>query len=166
MYVCMYVCIIVFFYYPGPLIILISCYTKTFLHIRNHFMHQRSNISPVYLNTMLQSSTQTIDDTKTQVTAISKTRMTSNPGTRGQVTSEPGTPVTANPEIQVTSVRETQAETKCKELDRQEIHITRTLFIVVCLFFLCISPYFVALLILGARNASVIATIFFLVTLQ
>ena len=165
--------VIAVFYYPGPLIILLSCYTKTFLHIRKHFMHQRSNINPAHLNTMPQSNTsnlqtKTTDDTKTRVTAVREKQVTGNPGTH-QVTGDPGTPATgnpetqvisnpvtsvttdlgtrvtskpdtqvtadqgsratANPEIQMTGDRETQVETRRKELDHQEIHIRdRSLF--------------------------------------
>ena len=53
---------------------------------------------------------------------------------------------TCDPEIQATIRR--------KKLDRQDVKVTRNLFLIVCLFFGCFSPYFVSALIPGARRAS------------
>ena len=153
--------IITVFYYPGPVIILITCYTKTFLHIRKHFKRQRNNTVPAHSSSMPQSSTSNLetrmtDDTETQVSGDPESRMDEDTETR--MTDDQETQVPSNPGTQVTGSQGAQIAIKRKKLDHQEIQITRTLFMIVCLFFACISPYFVALLIPGARRVALFAS--------
>ena len=94
-------------------VIIVSCYAKTFLYIRRHFKYQRNNTVATHMGTTSPSNT-------------------------------------CDPEIYVTMRR--------KKLDHQDVQITRNLFLIVCLFFGCFSPYFVSALIPGARRASSFAS--------
>ena len=160
--------ILTVFYFPGPVIILITCYTKSFLHIRKHFKRQRNNIDPVHLSPANQAGTgdqetRTTDNSKSQVTGGPETQMTNDRETRitddteTRMADDTETHMTGNPGSQVTCNLETQMALRCKKLEHQEIQITKSLFLVVCLFFLCILPYVLVLFIPGARRVALFA---------
>ena len=98
--------------YPGPLLIVIICYSRTFWHIKRHFKRRHKTITKM--------STFTVSDTTNTMESSGETlnRMTH------------------------------------KRQRIQEIQITKNLFLVVIVFALFFSPYFLSLFIPGARRAA------------
>ncbi|XP_072179547.1 alpha-1D adrenergic receptor-like [Diadema setosum] len=117
--------------YPIPLVIIIVCYIKIFLHLRHHLksMLSSSVSSPSSMDGELSSSV--ID---TSVPNFQKNSCKS-PSTKANGSNN-------NPQ-RVGSSRATTL--KGRQLRRQ-VEITKNLFYVVCAFLLCLTPYSVCLL--------------------
>ena len=98
--------------YPGPLVIIIICYSRTFWHIKKHFKKRHQTIT--------RMSTFNVSD-------IANT-MESSGDTLDRMTH--------------------------KRQRIQEIQITKNLFLVVLVFALCFSPYFLSLFIPNGRRAA------------
>ena len=104
--------------YPGPLLIIIICYSRTFWHIKRHFKKRHETITKM--------TTFTVSDTTNT--------LESSGGTLDRMTH--------------------------KRQRIQEIQITKNLFLVVIIFALCFSPYFLSLFIPGGRSAALFTAVF------
>ena len=109
------------FYYPGPLAVIVVCYSRTFWFLKKHFKSQRRGTELRSL--ALKSST-----THSSSEHLDKPEET-------------------------TRDRQTL-------LKMQEIQITRNLFLVVILFVLFFTPYFLSVVIPGGRRVALFAGIF------
>ena len=114
-------------FYPIPLITIIVCYGLVFRHIKRHFMQQRENLE---LTTTRQPTT--------SETGVSSSGVSSG--------SASGRSSTRN----VESAVENKQSSRTQRINQVEMEITKNLFLVVCVFFLFFTPYFVALFIPGS----------------
>ncbi len=108
--------------YPIPMIIIISCYTALYIHLKQHFKKQKKSR---YMKSSQSFSTAASMDGE------ASTSFTPAPG-------------------ESASSQRIAKKTK-RAISRQQLAITKNLFLVFCIFTLLISPYFISLAIPGSR---------------
>ncbi|XP_072020012.1 G-protein coupled receptor moody-like [Amphiura filiformis] len=116
-------------FYPIPLITIITCYAFIFHRVRRHFKQQRN--------------------TEELKTSAGTSVATSSSGVSSGSASGQG----STPDLEAAVVKETPEKTpsnRTQRINKMEMDITKNLFLVVCVFFLFFTPYFVALFIPGS----------------
>ncbi len=109
-------------FYPIPLITVITCYAIIYAHIRRHFKQQRKN------------------------EANKPTPSSGSPATSMTETSSANAVHSSMQNLEVVIIKKVRAN-RLQRIDKMEVDITRNLFLVVCIFFLFLSPYSIALFI-------------------
>ncbi|XP_072013764.1 probable G-protein coupled receptor No18 [Amphiura filiformis] len=118
--------------YPIPLVIIIYCYCKIFLHIRRHTKTMSAKISTA--NSEISGGSSSFP------------KSSNKPGPPSNNTSEPNLMAnrTTAPPKPVSSIQ--------KGLSKRQVEITKNLFYVVCAFILCLTPYSVGLMVPGSDH--------------
>ena len=127
-------------FYPIPLITIVVSYALVFRHMRRHFKHQRSmhELSDIAtISSSKVSNSESFDVTNNQIAAVE------------------GLPQV---QLQSTPKRVTQSTRRSQRIDKMEVEITKNLFLVVCAFFLCFSPYSIALVYFWKRLFTLVNT--------
>ncbi|XP_033634218.1 G-protein coupled receptor moody-like [Asterias rubens] len=113
--------------YPVPMLIIICCYTALYIHLKQHFRKMKKK------DNMELSQTLSVDTT---------TRCQSHVPNRVSTASS----INSVSTLQDSSVRHRQA------ISRQQLAITKNLFLVFCIFASLLSPYFISLAIPSSRK--------------
>ncbi|XP_071795187.1 melanopsin-B-like [Asterias amurensis] len=108
--------------YPIPMLIIICCYTSLYIHLKQHFRKQQKMRS--------MKSSQSFS-------------------TAASMDGEASTSFTVTAGESASSQR--VAKKTKRAISRQQLAITKNLFLVFCIFTLLISPYFISLAIPGSR---------------
>ena len=117
--------------YPIPLVIIIYCYSKIFVHIRRHTKTMSAKISSA--NSEISSSS------FPKSSKAPPTQNTSQPNLNNSIA-----PPAPKPPAQQSSIQ--------KGLSRRQVEITKNLFYVVCAFIICLTPYSVGLMVPGSDH--------------
>ena len=123
------------------LIILLS-YIWIYIYVKRHFQTQKKNVP----NTAINSSK---DDEKSS--SSEETGEDFSPSTLGR--NNPPAMSTLSRDISSPPSKRTPDDRRNNELSKQQIKITKNLFLVVCAFFVCFMPY--CILLISGRNATV-----------
>ena len=147
-------------FYPVPLITIIICYTVIFRHVKRHIRKQRKNSVHVFgdFATVTRSSG-----------SFSGHQHHPLPGGSSSTAVTPNNrPLSLLSQTTMNSRRTSRTETPTKQvmrherLDRQQVAITKNLFMIVLVFVLCCSPYCIALLLPGNDHFLLYGGIFIL----
>ncbi|XP_038066467.1 melatonin receptor type 1B-A-like [Patiria miniata] len=111
--------------FPVPLLVIISAYAALYIHLKRHFRKQKRR------RTQQDSPAR---DNKTVGPQSTVSLSVSNEST--------------GPEISTNNV----AKCNRREISRQQLAITKNLFMVFCIFFVLISPYFISLAVPSSRQ--------------
>ncbi|XP_071794580.1 alpha-1B adrenergic receptor-like [Asterias amurensis] len=109
--------------YPVPMLIIICSYTALYIHLKQHFRKMKKKVNMQNIR-----SRQTIAETSVSF-SVSTASSVNSVST-----------------LQDSSVRHRQA------ISRQQLAITKNLFLVFCIFTLLLSPYFISLAIPSSRK--------------
>ncbi|XP_033634222.1 melatonin receptor type 1B-A-like [Asterias rubens] len=115
-------------FYPVPMLIIICCYTALYIHLKRHFRKQKAR------NTYQESATPADKSIGERSVSLSV--------------------ITAD--TSVSSQRELTADRSSKShrqaINRQQVSITKNLFLVFCIFTLLLSPYYISLAVPSSRK--------------
>ncbi|XP_033634553.1 melatonin receptor type 1B-A-like [Asterias rubens] len=116
--------------YPVPMLIIICCYTELYIHLKRHFRKQKKSRS--------------VKNSQSISTAVGLDGETSTGFT------------VATGESSVTNAEHVAKKAR-QVISRQQLAITKNLFLVFCIFTLLLSPYFISLAIPSSRKFAVYA---------
>lgn len=116
--------------YPVPLIIIVVCYYKIFVHIREHTKSMSAKLSSA----------------ASELSSNSQSYPQSSKGGAESHVSQPDTKINrSTPAPKTTGAMQ-------KGLSRRQVEITKNLFYVVCAFIICLTPYSVGLMVPGSDH--------------
>ncbi|XP_072027057.1 melatonin receptor type 1B-like [Amphiura filiformis] len=119
-------------FYPVPLLTIVICYSVLFAHVRRHISKQRKN-SSAYKFDFPVLSRSSGSFSSAHVPGRVSTNLDINRMSMSQFSHQPETP--------------TRRRLRHQRLDNQQLAITKNLFVIVCVFVLCCSPYCIALIL-------------------
>ncbi len=127
-------------FYPIPLITIVTCYALIFCRMRRHFQQQRNNEELKTISSSAGSS-----EMKTVSSSVRSSSAVSSSGVSSGSVSGQSSALDVE-----ASIVKTNPTSRTERINKMEMDITKNLFLVVCIFFLFFTPYFVALFIPGS----------------